>query len=405
MTAPKDDLDFGMDIISAVHHPHVFASLFRNITEWSAWLSALRVVFGLPLEPGDLELFQQCTGRQTPRGPYNEVWWCCGRRAGKSFILALIAVFLAVFKDYRKYLTAGERGTIMVIAADRKQARVILRYIRGMLDIPALRPLLKRETADSFDLANSITIEVATASYKTVRGYTLVAALLDEISYWEFGDFSSNPDDEIISALKPAMVTIPGAMMLVASNPHGKFGAMWEASERHMGKEDLPVLFWKAATRVMHPSIPQSVVDDAIAADPDRAQSEWLANFRSDLAKFIDRLVVEGLVIAGRYELSPKRDQDYVAFADPTGGASDSFVLAIAHAKEVPDGDPIAVLDLVREYRSPMMPETVVAEMADILRQYRIDTVVGDAYGKNWVFGPEISIRFVSSSSKMSSTS
>ena len=183
------------------------------------------------------------------------------------------------------------------------------------------------------------------------------------------------------------MVTIPGAMLLVASNPHGKFGAMWEASERHMGKEDSPVLFWKAATRVMHPSIPQSIVDDAIAADPDRAQSEWLAEFRSDLAKFIDRLVVEGLVIAGRYELSPKRDQDYVAFADPTGGASDSFVLAIAHAKEVPDGDPIAVLDLAREYRSPMMPETVVAEMCDILRQYRIDTVVGDAYGKNWVFG------------------
>jgi hypothetical protein len=44
-------------------------------------------------------------------------------------------------------------------------------------------------------------------------------------------------------------------------------------------------------------------------------------------------------------------------------------------------------LDLVREYRSPMMPESVVAEICDILRQYNIDTVVGDAYGKNWVFG------------------
>jgi hypothetical protein len=382
----NNDFDFGMDIISAIEHPHVFASLFRDITEWAAWLTVLRVIFGLPLKPGDLELFQQCTGRQNPRGPYNEVWLCCGRRAGKSFILALIAVFSAVFKDYRKYLAPGERGTIMVIAADRKQARVILRYIRGMLDLPALRPLLQRETADSFDLANSITIEVATASYKTVRGYTIVVVLLDEISYWESGDFSSNPDNEIISALKPAMVTIPGAMMLVASNPHGKFGAMWEASERHHGKEDSPALFWKASTRTMHPSIPQEVVEDAIAIDPDRAQSEWMAEFRSDLAKFIDRLIVEGLVIPGRHELPFKRDVAYVGFADVSGGANDSFVFAIAHLVEHDNDETIAVLDVVREYRSPLMPENVVREVCDIARRYNIDTIVGDAYGKNWVF-------------------
>lgn len=158
MTADANDLDTGMTIIDAIEHEHVFAKLFRDPAEWAAWFTFLRVLFGLPLDDADLALFRQCTGRQTPRGPYNEAWLCCGRRAGKSYILALIAVFLAVFKDYRQYLAPGERGTIMIIAADRKQARVILRYVRVMLMLPALKPLVERETAESFDLVNMVTI-------------------------------------------------------------------------------------------------------------------------------------------------------------------------------------------------------------------------------------------------------
>jgi hypothetical protein len=44
-------------------------------------------------------------------------------------VLALIAVFLACFRDCRQHFVPGEGGSIMVLAADRKQSRVILRYI------------------------------------------------------------------------------------------------------------------------------------------------------------------------------------------------------------------------------------------------------------------------------------
>jgi hypothetical protein len=40
-------------------------------------------------------------------------------------VLALIAVFMTCFHDWRPYLGPGERGTVLVIAADRKQARGI----------------------------------------------------------------------------------------------------------------------------------------------------------------------------------------------------------------------------------------------------------------------------------------
>jgi hypothetical protein len=42
---------------------------------------------------------------------------------------------------------------------------------------------------------------------------------------------------------------------------------------RHFGKPG-PVLVWKAATRTMNPTVPQSVVDEAIEADPASAAAE-----------------------------------------------------------------------------------------------------------------------------------
>jgi hypothetical protein len=69
----------------------------------------------------------------------------CGRRAGKSFILALIAVFLACFVDWQPYLVPGETGRIVIVAADRRQSRVIFGYIMGFLqNTPMLRGLIVR---------------------------------------------------------------------------------------------------------------------------------------------------------------------------------------------------------------------------------------------------------------------
>ena len=109
----------------------------------------------------------------------------CGRRSGKCFILALVAVFLACFKDWRPYLGVGERGTIIVIAADRKQARTIMRYVKGLLHlVPMLRQLIEAERLEGIDLTNRITIEVHTCTFRTVRGYTILAALCDELAFW-----------------------------------------------------------------------------------------------------------------------------------------------------------------------------------------------------------------------------
>ena len=109
-------------LLDACNDRNLFAPWFKNSATWRAWFAFVATLFALPLSDEQLATFKQCTGRSTPPSlPASEAWLVCGRRAGKSFMLALCAVFLACFRDYRQHLTPGERGTIMIIAADRKQ--------------------------------------------------------------------------------------------------------------------------------------------------------------------------------------------------------------------------------------------------------------------------------------------
>ena len=58
-----------------------------------------------------------------PGAPAAYLWLVIGRRGGKSFAMALIAVFLAVFQDWRKYLSPGERAIVLLsrLIANRRR--------------------------------------------------------------------------------------------------------------------------------------------------------------------------------------------------------------------------------------------------------------------------------------------
>jgi hypothetical protein len=372
----------GLSILDAIQDERLFRPWFKNKASWKAWMVFLSALFASPMTAEQLETYRECTGRtEAPDEIAKEGWLICGRRAGKSFILAVIAVYLACFKDYRRYLQPGERGTVSVIAADRKQARVILRYVMGLLKgVAMLNRMIERETAESVDLSNSVTIEVHTASFRSTRGFTLVAALLDEAAFWRSED-SSNPDSEILNAIRPAMATIPTSMLLVASSPYARRGIIWNAHRKFFGKPG-PVLVWQAATRTMNPSVPQSFLDQAYEDDPIAAAAEYGAQFRSDVEAFIAREIVEQCMEGGVHERPAQRGITYSCFVDCAGGSGqDSFCLAIGHKEKGTEG---AILDAIRERKPPFSPEAVVAEYAQLLKSYRITKVIGDRFGGEW---------------------
>jgi len=369
-----------MNILDAIEDPKLFAPWFKDRATWASWRAYLAALFALPMTEDQLAVYRESTGRtEPPSTPATESWLICGRRAGKSFTLALIAVYLACFHDYRKFLSPGERGMVLIIATDKKQARTILRYIRALLTrIPMLTRMIERESAESFDLTNFVSIEVGTASFRSVRGYTVVAALLDELAFWPTDD-SASPDYEVINAIRPGMATIPNAMLLCASSPYAKNGALYDAFKRHYAKDRDPVLVWKAATRQMNPTVPQSVIDEATEKDPANASSEWGANFRDDISQFISREAVMACVQVGIRERMPQPGIKYVSFVDPSGGSSDSAVAVVGHL----EGRTV-VVDAIREILSPHDPESAVDEFVTLFKTYNISNTNGDAYAAKW---------------------
>jgi hypothetical protein len=367
-----------MSIIDAMGDAKVFATLLKEGPNWQAWQSFLAALFGLTLTADQLQIFRECTQRQAPlAGGYKEAWLCCGRRALKSFTLSLIAVFLACFRDWRPFLGPGELGTIMIIAADKRQARVIMRYVKGLLSgCPMLKGTIVGETAESITLKNRIIIEVHTASFRSTRGYSLIACLCDEIAYWSSSEDSAEPDVEVLAALRPAMSTVPGSMLLCASSPYARLGALWDAHRKHFGK-DTDVLVWQATSRYMNPSVPEVEVARALEEDPARANADYNAIFRSDRESIITREAVLACIEPGTLERPPSRG--HVAFVDPSGGSSDSMSIAICHR----EGDR-AILDCIREYQPPFSPDAVCAEMAQLCRSYGCTRVTGDNYAKEW---------------------
>lgn len=381
MTRKKDPKS-PITILQAIESPQIFGSWFKDRDTWAAWIAFLKSMFGLRLGDAELAIFKQCTNRSAPlTSGYLEATLIVGRRGGKSLIMALVAAYLGSFFDWRPYLTEGERGVIMIVAADRRQATTIFKYLRGMLGIPLLSSMIERETLDTIELSNSITIEIQTASFKTIRGRTVVAFLADELAFWS-DENSANPDIEIINAAKPAMATIPRAIMIKASSPYARRGALWNDYKKHFGKDDSSVLVWQASTRTMNPSVPESFIAAAFEDDPASASAEYGGGFRVDVENFVNADAVAACVVSGRYELPAIGGVIYSAFLDASGGSgTDSMTLCITHR----EGDRV-VVDAIREVKPPFSPETVVLDFVQLLKAYRVvDNVTADRFAGLWV--------------------
>jgi hypothetical protein len=370
-----------MNILEALDDRNLLGASIRDAESWKSWRALLAAAFGLPLGPYQAELFRQCTGRRVPPGaPAAYLWLVIGRRGGKSFCMALITVFLAAFRDWRKYLSPGERAIVLLVAADREQAKILHRYCQGILSPPILQSLVLNVTAGEIELKGNVVIEVVTRSYRTVRGRSVCVAVLDELAFWRDDD-SANPDAEVLNAIRASMATFGSdAMVIAGSSPYARRGVLWDAFRRWFGKNDARNLVWQAVTRVMNPTISQEFIDEEYERDPASAAAEYGAEFRSDIAAFVDLAVLEACTAAGLFELPPVSGNGYLAFVDPSGGSSDSMTLAIAHRED----DGTAVLDCVREVMAPFSPESVVEGFCDTLKQYQIDKVYGDRYAGEW---------------------
>jgi len=369
-----------LSLSEALASDALFGPWFKH-PSWNAWKALLAALLGEPLSDEQAAFFRAYTGRQAlPAVPFDEAGWVIGRRGGKSRALATLALYLALFRDYTPFLVPGELATVAVLSATTKQARAILRYAKGMLDkIPVLAAMVVDDNQEVITFSNGVVIEVGAASFRTVRGSTIVAALCDEIAFWRNEETSANPDIEILRALRPAMATIPNAVLVMSSSPYARKGELHAAWRRYYARDDAPTLVWQASTKSMNPTVSDRFLARKYEEDAEAAKAEFGAQWRNDLADFVSDDAVDAVTAVGRTELPPMPGVAYAAFGDPSGGVRDAMTLAVAHL----EGD-IGVLDCVLEIRPPFDPSVAVAQCVDVLRRYGISRVVGDHYAGQW---------------------
>lgn len=364
------------NIIDTLKDRKLLGQFIEDPTTWKAWFCFLRAFFALKPNKGDRGIFQEATGRsQWPREPAKEAWLVIGSRGGKSFISALVATFLAVFRKHQ--LSPGEKGYVIVVSPTKRQSTIIKRYLSSFFnDNLFLKPYFIRETTEEIELSNNVIIAVLASDYRSLRGYTAIACIIDEVAYLSLE--GSKPDTEVVRALRSRLITTKGPLICISS-PYAKRGELYNVHKRHFGKDGSPILVWQAPSAVMNPTLDQKVIDQAYTEDPEGARADYGARFRSDIESFVTREATEACVAQDRYELPPIRRMRYRGFVDPSGGSRDSMTLAIGH-----DQEDRKILDCIREQVPPFSPESVVDDFSHVLKRYGVVTVTGDRYAGEW---------------------
>jgi hypothetical protein len=368
-----------ISLTEAMRHPHLFGKVFAAESYWP-WFAVAKLIDGLPLNDREAELFRACTGRTTlPRGPVTRLTLLSGRRAGKDRFMSGVAVHQAALAhDWRREMSAGETATALVIAGDRSQGRILRKYAEGLTLAPLIKREVVRRTQDAIEFRSGGMVEVVANDPALVRGRSACCVLGSEVSHWRVAETSLSNDTEVISAAEPSLALAPGGgVMILASSVYRKIGAMHARWKRDHGNDDADALCWLAPSAVMNPSLRSSLIEAAVAEDPERARAEFLSEWRTDLSDFLPLDVIVDATDFGCRERAPIAGANYVAFADAAGGTgTDSFTLAVAHKQ----GDAI-LLDAVREVRPRFIPALVVREFASLLRSYGIDAIESDRFG------------------------
>lgn len=356
---------------------------------WSRWRIIARLIDGDArlLSPEDYAIACRLTGRtRLPDVPPQELFIGAGRRSGKSRFTSVVGAWLAA-KDYTDRLAPGEQAIIGLVAPDKKQAALLFNYTAGLVrGSDLLKAELAGETQGTLEFHHRTRLEVATASFRTVRGRTMPGAVLEECAFLRAED-SANPDVELARALRPALLTLKGILIGISS-PHRKVGLLHNAFKKYYGNDDTTRgLYIQATSRDLNPTLDEAAIAEAMEDDPAAAASEFLGLFRADLQGFLDEATVDSAIVPNRRELPKADGWRYVAFCDPSGGRSDSFTLAIAHQEQskkagAPDR---LVLDAARSINPPFNPSEAVESLVETLRDYGLCEVAGDGYAGEFV--------------------
>jgi hypothetical protein len=137
---------------------------------------------------------------------------CC-RQAGKSTVVALLALADALFKPFTK---------ILLLSRTHRQSTELFRVLTGFYD-RLKEPIKKRRSAHELLLTNESRIVCLPCKEETIRGYSDISLLII--------DEAARVPEDLYRAVRP-MLAVSGGRLICLSTPCGKRGFFYDCWTR-----------------------------------------------------------------------------------------------------------------------------------------------------------------------------
>ena len=191
---------------------------------------------------------------------------------GKSRTAALLACYFALFQEAT--LSPGERAMVLVLAASDRpgERRVRLRIAAFLQNSPMLARKLNRPRSKRSGLKNGIGSRCTPTAFRSVRGRTLVAAILDEVSFWRTNTSATHREGSIqryVAALSRQTGCWWGSRRPTAH------GVDVHEAQAYTSAPIATTRWSSGASRVFNRTLSADAIQAQREADPTAARSEW----------------------------------------------------------------------------------------------------------------------------------
>jgi hypothetical protein len=356
-------------------------------------IAMLKGINGLAMTPEERDAFEGMTeGRKARRGGYFDATMCIGQRSGKTDKVGCNQALYQAMTFNRQALgmAPGEIPYLALIAQDKRGAAQIFGYIEGkarFLEEKGIQVLAdtaaqsRAVTGNQIRFASGAVAEVFPAKKAATRNKTLIFALLDEVGWWETEELAVDADLEIYRAARSRMITVRQfAKLIIHSSPFLESGIL---HKHYLERVSSKRLFAQAPAWVFRPTLLDGPQGDELRQvqhdDPEAYSRDYGAEFGKPGGSYYSPADIDRAMGSGRPEIiQPQEGHDYHSWID-AAFKHDLFAAAIGYRT----GDEI-VYPLVTWWEPRrgrhLDSKTVAAELAAMLKPYRIDRVRADQY-------------------------
>lgn len=257
----------------------------------------------------------------------------CGRRSGKTTLAALTALHGCLFEpELDALVRPGETRFALVVATESKQARVLVRLARAIVEAsPVLRGLLDGPGMDDelrFRLPSGARTALRSfpCSSRSIRGYAASHVIFDELAFFMSEVDGPQEAARVWSAVLPSAAQFgERARILALSTPFGTDGLFSELFTKAQTGEIEDAVAIQLPTWKVNASITEASLQIEKSRDPDGFGAEFGAEFKGSGGAFLD---MDRVMVADRGELPPEACTGWVCGLDPAF-SSDPFGAAL----------------------------------------------------------------------------